>query len=199
MARFSRHGWWMLTAVLTVPLAALAATVPHMFGSGTVISSSAVNDNFASLDSRSNALEAANATAAKVLTTSSSTTLTLAASSDGPYAGLALTLPAGTWLVQGQATLFTTVSSDFVRLGLYNGTTAAAIAGSISPATITASVNAGVALFTPPVVITVTASTTIQLMGYRNGASTLSFGAPTNLSTATAADTQRITAISLTR
>ncbi len=196
--RFSRHGWWMLTLLLTVPIVALAS-VPNVFVANTTISSSAVNQNFASLDSRTTTLETANATASKVLTMSSSAISMLAAQTDGPYIGMTLTLPVGTWLVQGQASLFTTGNPDDVRLGLYNVTTSTAVAGSLSPATNTGGANMPAALATPPVVITATASTPIQLIGYRNGASTLSFGVPSNRTATTQAETQRITAISLTR
>ena len=60
MTRFSKHKWWIVTALITVPLAALAA-VPNVFTSGTVISSAQVNANFAALDARLTALEAASA------------------------------------------------------------------------------------------------------------------------------------------
>jgi hypothetical protein len=57
MSRFAKHKWWLLTVLLTAPILAIAA-VPNIFTSGTVISSSQVNDNFKSLDDRLTALEA---------------------------------------------------------------------------------------------------------------------------------------------
>src|SRR6185503_5061260 len=58
MAKFAMHKWWLLTAVLTVPVLAVAA-VPNIFAPGTPISSTAVNNNFKDLDGRLAALEAA--------------------------------------------------------------------------------------------------------------------------------------------
>jgi hypothetical protein len=62
VTRFEKHRWWVLTALLTVPLAAFAAGVPNVFTPGTVISSQQVNDNFKSLSDRVTALEAAKTT-----------------------------------------------------------------------------------------------------------------------------------------
>jgi hypothetical protein len=56
--RFEKHRWWVITALLTVPLAAFAAGVPNVFTAGTAISSQQVNDNFKSLSDRVTALEA---------------------------------------------------------------------------------------------------------------------------------------------
>ena len=55
--RFGKHRWWILTVLLTAPLLALAADVPHMFTAGTVISSTEVNENFKNLSDRVTALE----------------------------------------------------------------------------------------------------------------------------------------------
>jgi hypothetical protein len=59
MARFAKHRWWILTALLTAPLVAIAAGVPNMFAPNTTISSAAVNANFTNLADRVTALEAA--------------------------------------------------------------------------------------------------------------------------------------------
>jgi hypothetical protein len=59
MKTFSKHKWWMLTVLLSAPVVAIAADVPNMFTSGTVISSSQVNANFKNLSDRMTALEAA--------------------------------------------------------------------------------------------------------------------------------------------
>jgi hypothetical protein len=60
MSKFSKHKWWIVTALLTVPLVAIAA-VPNVFTANTVISSAQVNANFAALDTRLALLEAATA------------------------------------------------------------------------------------------------------------------------------------------
>jgi hypothetical protein len=57
MTKFSKHKWWLLTVLMTVPLLAVAAGVPNIFTSGTVISSSQVNDNFKNVTDRLTALE----------------------------------------------------------------------------------------------------------------------------------------------
>jgi hypothetical protein len=59
MRSFGKHKWWLLTVLLTVPLLAYGAGVPNVFKPGDVISSSQVNANFAALDTRLSALEAA--------------------------------------------------------------------------------------------------------------------------------------------
>jgi hypothetical protein len=59
-SKFSKHKWWILTALLTLPLIAIAA-VPNTFTAGTTIASAQVNANFAALDARITALEAASA------------------------------------------------------------------------------------------------------------------------------------------
>ena len=62
MGRFGKHKWWIVTALLTAPLVAVAAGVPHMFTANTVISSAQVNANFTNLADRVTALEAARKT-----------------------------------------------------------------------------------------------------------------------------------------
>jgi len=59
MRGFAKHKWWLLTAVLTVPLLAYGAGVPNVFKPGDVISSSQVNANFDSINTRVSALETA--------------------------------------------------------------------------------------------------------------------------------------------
>jgi hypothetical protein len=59
MVTFNKHKWWILTALLTVPLVALAAGVPNVFAPNTVISSANVNANFSNLSDRVTALETA--------------------------------------------------------------------------------------------------------------------------------------------
>jgi hypothetical protein len=59
MVTFSKHKWWLVTALLTAPLAVLAAGVPKVFTQGTVISSADVNANFSALADRVTSLETA--------------------------------------------------------------------------------------------------------------------------------------------
>jgi hypothetical protein len=59
--RFQRHKWWMVTMLLTIPVAALATGVTNVFSPGTVISSAAVNQNFKDVTDRLTALESSNA------------------------------------------------------------------------------------------------------------------------------------------
>lgn len=58
MNRFNKHRLWLITLLLSVPVVVVAA-VPNIFQSGTVIASAKVNENFAALDTRIAALEAA--------------------------------------------------------------------------------------------------------------------------------------------
>jgi hypothetical protein len=67
MNRFGKHKWWMLTALLSAPLVALAAGVPNMFAPNTPISSAAVNANFTDLANRVTALENAKTTVTLVM------------------------------------------------------------------------------------------------------------------------------------
>ncbi len=55
--RFQRHKWWILTMLLTAPVAAFATGVTNIFSPGTVISSAAVNQNFQQITDRLTALE----------------------------------------------------------------------------------------------------------------------------------------------
>lgn len=57
MRGFERHKWWVVTALVTTPLIALAAGVPHTFSSGASISSTQVNANFKDLSDRVTTLE----------------------------------------------------------------------------------------------------------------------------------------------
>ena len=59
MGRFAKHKWWLLTVLLTTPLAAVAADVPWKFVAGTPILASRVNDDFKDLSDRVTALETA--------------------------------------------------------------------------------------------------------------------------------------------
>jgi hypothetical protein len=61
MKSFSKHKWWILTVLMTLPLLAVAAGVPNIFAPNTVISSAQMNDNFKNLSDRLTALEATRA------------------------------------------------------------------------------------------------------------------------------------------
>ncbi len=98
-----------------------------------------------------------------------------ATSSDVIYGGMTLTLTPGTWLVLGDASLSTTVSIDEVQLGLYNATAGADFTD--AKGAIATTTNLGLTVdVTVSKVLTVTANTAVQLHGYRNGVSALSFG-----------------------
>jgi hypothetical protein len=74
-SKFSKHKWWIVTALLTLPLIAIAA-VPNTFMANTTISSAAVNANFTALDARITALEAATAKTSATALSGSLGTLT---------------------------------------------------------------------------------------------------------------------------
>jgi hypothetical protein len=57
MRKFAKHRWWLVTALLTAPVLAVAADVPFTFAPGTPIQSARVNLNFKDLADRVTALE----------------------------------------------------------------------------------------------------------------------------------------------
>jgi hypothetical protein len=59
---FGKHKWWILTALLTAPLVAVAAGVPNMFTPGTDNTTAEVNPNYKTHRDRVTALEAAKTT-----------------------------------------------------------------------------------------------------------------------------------------
>lgn len=102
MSKFSKHKWWIMTALITVPLVAIAA-VPNMFTAGTVISSSAVNQNFSALDARITALEAA--------TAKSSATVVMN-NVPGPLSTMAAPVKTATYMATGANPLLLLVSGS---------------------------------------------------------------------------------------
>lgn len=94
------------------------------------------------------------------------------------YATATLTLPAGTWLVQGGAGVINLTTGDYGAVGLYNVTAAAVVANSIS-AEATIGTTAQVAFTTRPVVLVLAASTQLRVYAKPNGASALRFFANT--------------------
>lgn len=75
-------------------------------------------------------------------------------------------LTAGTWQVQGGASLINTAMADWTAAALYNQTTLADVADSIGSAGVT-STTQGLAFVTRPVVLTVTTTTNIRVKGLR--------------------------------
>jgi len=126
--KFSKHKWWIVTALITVPLVAIAA-VPNMFTAGTVISSNLVNQNFSALDARITALEA-QATAKTNVQTISGAINPINAGT-GPHNVTFMASGANPWLVIVSGSAFTAavgvsvldlaIAYDGVRLGDLQG------------------------------------------------------------------------------
>jgi hypothetical protein len=76
MTKFSKHKWWIVTALITAPLAAIAAGVPNVFTPNSLISAAAVNANFTNLADRVTALEAASAKSSATVLTGAIGTIT---------------------------------------------------------------------------------------------------------------------------
>ena len=97
---------------------------------------------------------------------------------DFVYPDMVLNLPPGMWLIEAEATVFADVS-DAVSLRLHNATEGANILASRSAIDITPSEGWPVPLHTSKV-LTVLVLTTVQIKGFRNGGSTVGFGATAN-------------------
>ena len=119
MGRFGKHKWWILTALITAPLVAVAAGVPNMFAPNTTISSAQMNANFTNLADRLTALESArktkttlvmNNTAGPLGATGKMASFT---SSGGPL----LVIVSGTAWAAGANSLIVTVQLDGTNLG----------------------------------------------------------------------------------
>ncbi len=119
MTKFSKHKWWIVTALITAPLIAIAA-VPNVFAPNTVISSAQVNANFTALDNRLAALEAASAkTSVTVLNGSLGTltqpkTVTFTATGVNP---ILMVASASAYSVTAGSTLDIAVQLDGVIIG----------------------------------------------------------------------------------
>jgi len=167
--------WGSLAAAVVIAGAAVVyASVPHAFVTNETLTADNLNNNFAALDTRVTTLETGATAIGSVLEMASDVNQTGAASADLVYASVSVTLTPGTWLVEAYASLSANVVEG-VELGLYDTTNSADIPnarGGVMAATLA---NNPVALHTSKV-LTVTAATTIQIKGYRNGASTLTFG-----------------------
>lgn len=125
MGRFGKHKWWIVTALLTAPLVAVAAGVPNVFAPNTVISAAQVNANFTNLADRVTALEAARKTKATVVMNSApgplgttGKTATFAATG-GPL----LIIVSGSAFSAGAATLDVAVQLDGAVIGHVTGYT----------------------------------------------------------------------------
>jgi len=117
MKRFGNVKIWVITLLLSVPVLVVAA-VPNVFTSGTVISSAAVNANFAALDTRIAALEAAvqKRTSAQVVMNNVPGPLTksVAFPSTG---GTLLLVVSGSAFADAPGPMVVTVQLDAVTLG----------------------------------------------------------------------------------
>jgi hypothetical protein len=102
MSKFSKHKWWLVTALLTAPLLALAA-IPNIFQPNTVISSNAVNQNFAALEARIAALEAASA---------KSNATMIMQNVPGPLSTMAIPVKTATYMATGASPLLLLVSGS---------------------------------------------------------------------------------------
>jgi hypothetical protein len=106
MKKFSKHKWWIVTALITVPLVAIAA-VPNIFQPNTVISSALVNQNFSMLEARITALEAANAAAAN-----KSSATKVMDNVPGPLSTTAAPVKTATYMATGSSPLLLLVSGS---------------------------------------------------------------------------------------
>jgi hypothetical protein len=167
--------WGGLALAVVIGGAAIVhASVPHAFVTNETLTADNLNGNFSALDTRITSLETAGSTVGSVLEMASDINQTGSLSSDLVYASVSVTLTPGTWLVEGFASLSANVP-EAMSLGLYDATNSADILNARSGITVATTANFPVALHTSKV-IAVTAATTIQLKGFRNGASIISFG-----------------------
>lgn len=168
-----------VAAVLAASLVGVAvcarlamAQVPHTFTPGQTLTAASLNENFAALDTRLTALEAA------------PTSVTVAGSlgEAGPglniptvYTHADLVLSPGTWLVQGYAGLSITTNEDTVGLGLHNVTTGADVPNSVGALEVIATSNLVRGFTTAQTLVMASVPTTIRLKAIQNGASVPSF------------------------
>jgi len=119
--------------------------------------------------------------ATNFLSASSTTVVTGSFGGNITYTQASITLTPGQWLVQTQATIINTSTSDGTNVGIWNVTSGAEVANSRGPAHIsTTSVH--VAVSSRKILMNVAANTTVCPLGCRNGSSTIqmitSAGAP---------------------
>jgi hypothetical protein len=156
----------------------------HVWKDGDTLTAADLNGNFTALDTRIAALEENSPT---YLVAESKVTESSAVSQDLVYQSISLDLTPGTWLVEGFASLSTTVSQDGVQMSLWDDTNSVEVTQSRSPMVSTIGFGGvtscdGITTFCTSVgvttsrVITVASETTIRLKGHRNGASRIWFG-----------------------
>lgn len=166
------------------------AAVPKTWTTGEVLKASDLNGNFDALDKSVTAIEkrvtAIEQKTPNHLVATSEVKESSATYADLVYQSMQLDLTPGTWLVEGSATLTTTINADGVQISLWDDTNGVEIPASRSPITSTmgfvdnVTCNQGcssVALGTRSVV-TVTAATRIRLKAHRNGNSRVWVGNP---------------------
>ncbi len=170
-ARAALRAFGTLAFVLTFS-AMVNAAPPHVFAPGDKLASADLNQNFSDLNGRVSNLEAPPAFLQSV---SSAPETAGGLGEPHAYSAIAVMITPGTWLIEAHATIFTTMSTDGVQLGLRNVTTSADIEPSRSGAVQTTAASSAVALSTTAVV-SVGVPTAIQMKAYPNGSSVVNFG-----------------------
>ncbi len=171
-------------AVLGAAAIGYAGPTLHTFKDGDTLSAADLNGNFSALDTRLMALEEKTPT---YLVAESNETETGVLYQDLVYQSLSLDLSPGTWLVEGVASLSTTVSPDQVQISLWDDTNAVEVPQSRSPLAATTGIGGATACdgtttfcnaatASTKTLLKVEANTKIRLKGHRNGNSILWFG-----------------------
>ena len=125
MGRFGKHKLWILTALISAPLVAVAAGVPNVFAPNTTISSAQMNANFANLADRVTALESARKTKVTVVMDNSAGPLgtTGKTGSFTSTGGPLLVIVSGTGYASENDALLIAVQLDGKSLGTLKGYT----------------------------------------------------------------------------
>lgn len=185
-----------ILAGLAVPciiggLAAVAsADVPHSWRSGELLTAADLNANFEALDERLTDLQSPRV----VEDSSDDVESSPAAYSDLVYQGMSLELTPGTWQIDAQATMSSSINADQVQMALWDDTNEEEIPDARSPLAYSISVGAtgagascpqgcaSVNVTTSKVVV-ITEPTTIRILAVRNGNSRVWVGQqdPNNL------------------
>jgi hypothetical protein len=190
-------------AVILGGAALVYAGVPNTFTTGDVLSAQLMNANFSALDSRLTTLETKTPV---TVVSESNITESGPSSADFVFQSAQLSLTPGTWLIEASAVLTTTPNEDVVQLGLWNETTSTEVIPSRSPLGVTGLPGVlcdGATTFCDDVpltttsVVTVAIDTTIKLMAYRNGVSTVHVGVLKPSFNIVLPQTTRLTAVKL--
>lgn len=116
-------------------------------------------------------------------------------STDLVYTSADLALVPGTWLVTAQASVFTTMNTDSVAIGIFDATRNADVPQSVSAASVSAqSIPVGL---TTSKVLTVSTDTILRIKAFRNGSSTPHIGTPPPAVYIQSLKPQRISALKL--